>query len=118
MLQAQRVYHGMKTTLTSSPHLLLPPSHLARSKNMTGPLTVNLDTFLADPTSPAALEEARKTAESLITTGALVVKDSRAAAEANDRFLDLFEDYFALDEQVLVKDERPELGYQVVSHAY
>lgn len=79
------------------------------------PTLVDLDIFLADPTSPAALDEARKAAESLILTGALVVRDSRAPAAANDRFLDLFEDYFALPDEVLEKDERPELGYQVVS---
>jgi hypothetical protein len=79
------------------------------------PTLVNLDVFLANPLSPEALDEARKAAESLILTGALVVRDSRAPAAANDRFLDLFEDYFALPDEVLEKDERPELGYQVVS---
>jgi hypothetical protein len=77
--------------------------------------TVNLDVFLADPASPEALDEAKKAAESLILTGALIVKDSRAPKEANDRFIDLFEDYFAQDREVLEKDERPECGYQVVS---
>lgn len=77
------------------------------------PSVVDLDVFLADPTSPAAAEEARKAAESLILTGALVVKDSRADAAANDRFLDLMEEYFALPHDQLAKDERPELGYQV-----
>jgi len=76
--------------------------------------TVNLDAFLADPTSKEGLEEARKAAESLILTGALIVKDSRAPKESNDRFIDLFEDYFAQDREVLQKDERPEWGYQVV----
>jgi hypothetical protein len=79
------------------------------------PAVVDLDIFLADPTSPAAAAEARRAAESLILTGALVVRDSRAPAAANDRFLDLFEDYFALPDEELVKDERPELGFQVVS---
>lgn len=76
--------------------------------------TVSLDTYLADPTSPEGLEEARKAAESLILTGALIVKDSRAPKEANDRFLDLFEDYFSQSTEALKKDERPEVGYQVV----
>jgi len=77
--------------------------------------TVSLDIFLADPTSPPAREEAAKAAESLILTGALIVQDSRAKREVNERFLDLFEDYFAQDEAALKVDERPELGYQVVS---
>jgi hypothetical protein len=76
--------------------------------------TVNLDAFLKDPTSKEGLEEAQKAAESLILTGALIVKDSRAPKESNDRFIDLFEDYFAQDKEVLEKDERPEWGYQVV----
>jgi hypothetical protein len=76
---------------------------------------VSLDTFLADPSSPSAAAEARKAAESLILTGALVVRDSRASKDANDRFLDLFEDYFDQGDEVLKGDERPEWGYQVVS---
>ncbi|OCF34389.1 hypothetical protein I316_03903 [Kwoniella heveanensis BCC8398] len=78
--------------------------------------TVSLDTYLSSssPSSPAALAEARKAAESLILTGALIVQDSRALAnEANDRFLDLFEDYFNQDREVLKGDERPEVGFQV-----
>ncbi|WVQ75753.1 hypothetical protein IAR50_005384 [Cryptococcus sp. DSM 104548] len=75
--------------------------------------TVSLDTFLLDPSSPAALEQARLAAESLVLTGALIVRDSRAPKEANDRFLDLFEDYFSQDDEVLKDDERPELGFQV-----
>ena len=75
---------------------------------------VSLDTFLSCPTSPEGIAEAQKAAESLILTGALVVRDSRATKEANDRFLDLFEDYFDQDEAVLKRDERPEWGYQVV----
>lgn len=75
---------------------------------------VSLDAFLRDPSSPEGVEEAKKTAESLILSGAVIVKDSRAPKEANDRFIDLFEDYFAQDDEVLRKDERPEWGYQVV----
>jgi hypothetical protein len=80
--------------------------------------TVSLDAFIADPTSKEGLEEARKAAESLILTGALIVKDSRAPKESNDRFIDLFEDYFAQDREVLQKDERPEWGYQVVCYPF
>lgn len=76
--------------------------------------TVSLTTFLASPTSSAGKEEARKAAESLILTGAVIVADERATKDANDRFLDLFEDYFALGDEELRGDERPEYGYQVV----
>ena len=76
---------------------------------------VSLDAYLTDPSSPEAQAEAAKAAESLILTGALIVKDSRAPKVANDRFQDLFEDYFAQGQEALKKDERPEVGYQVVS---
>ena len=75
---------------------------------------VSLDIYLSDPKSGSSRSEAYKAAESLILTGALVVRDSRVTAAANNRFLDLFEDYFALPEDLLKRDERPELGYQVV----
>ncbi|KAI5452250.1 hypothetical protein NCC49_000815 [Naganishia albida] len=73
----------------------------------------DLNVYLQDPSSEAALAECRKVAESLITTGALIVKDSRADQTFNDRFLDLLETYFAQDRESLEKDLRPELGYQV-----
>ncbi|KAJ9119684.1 hypothetical protein QFC22_003394 [Naganishia vaughanmartiniae] len=73
----------------------------------------DLNIYLADPTSKAALAECRKVAESLISTGALIVKDTRADQSANDTFLDLLESYFAQDQKALEKDLRPELGYQV-----
>lgn len=75
---------------------------------------ISLDTYLSDPSSSYSKEEAKKAAESLILTGALIVKDERASKDANDRFLDLFEDYFSLGDEVLREDERPEWGYQVV----
>lgn len=80
--------------------------------------TVSLDIFLAEPSSSTAQLEARNAAESLIRTGALIILDSRAPKEANDRFLDLFEDYFAQPQTALKEDERPELGFQVVSGPY
>ena len=77
--------------------------------------TVSLDDYLADPSSAAGLAAARAAAESLILTGALIVRGSRAPKGANDRFIDLFEDYFAQSAEALKRDERPEWGYQVVS---
>ena len=53
-----------------------------------------------------------RTAEALIQYGALVVKDSRVSEEDNATFLDLLEDYFAQDNETLLKDTRPEFGYQ------
>nr|ODN86737.1 hypothetical protein L203_03986 [Cryptococcus depauperatus CBS 7841] len=74
---------------------------------------LSLDTFIRDSQSPEALHEAQKATESLIRTGALIICDTRAPTEANDRFLDLLEDYFSQDEVALKMDERPELGFQV-----
>ncbi|GAA5929507.1 hypothetical protein JCM1841_005955 [Sporobolomyces salmonicolor] len=74
---------------------------------------VDLDTFLASPNSPSAIAEATKTAEALIEYGALIVKDSRVSEEANERFLDLMEDYFSQDKERLEEDLRPEVHFQV-----
>ena len=41
------------------------------------------------------------------------MQDSRVSEEDNSEFLDLIEDYFAQPEELLKRDERPELGYQV-----
>ncbi|OCF78064.1 hypothetical protein I204_02070 [Kwoniella mangroviensis CBS 8886] len=75
--------------------------------------TVSLAPFLLDPLSAESKFECQKAAESLILTGALIVRDERATKEANDRFLDLFEDYFEQGERELKRDERPEVGFQV-----
>lgn len=75
---------------------------------------IDLDLFLTQPQgSEAVISECKKAADALITFGALFVKDSRVSEEDNSTFLDLIEDYFAQPEDVLKKDERPELGYQV-----
>ncbi|KAI1125831.1 Clavaminate synthase-like protein [Nemania abortiva] len=74
---------------------------------------IDLDVFLAAPTSPAALDECAKAARALITYGALVLRDSRVAEDDNAAFLDLMEDYFAQPVEALRRDERPEFNYQV-----
>ncbi|WWC73863.1 uncharacterized protein I206_107835 [Kwoniella pini CBS 10737] len=75
--------------------------------------TISLDTFLRDSKSSKGISEAQKAAESLISTGALIIQDSRISKESNDKFLDLFEDYFNQDQDILKFDERPEVGFQV-----
>ncbi|KAF8831214.1 hypothetical protein HHX47_DHR1000283 [Lentinula edodes] len=74
---------------------------------------VDLDIFLADPLSPAAVAEAKKTADALVTYGALVIKDSRINEEDNEKFLNLLENYFAQSEEIIKKDVRKEWAYQV-----
>ncbi|KAI1336360.1 hypothetical protein F5Y15DRAFT_204579 [Xylariaceae sp. FL0016] len=75
---------------------------------------IDLDVFLSSPRdSPATQAECAKAARALITYGALVLHDSRVAEEDNVAFLDLLEDYFAQPAEVLRRDERPDLGYQI-----
>jgi len=73
---------------------------------------IDLDAYLnGDPTARA--REAKNTADALIQYGALIVKDGRVSESDNGNFLDLLEDYFAQPNQELLKDTRPEFGYQV-----
>jgi hypothetical protein len=75
---------------------------------------IDLDIFLSQPRDSEAVQaECTKAANALITYGALVLHDSRVSEEDNTTFLDLLEDYFALPEAELKKDERPELSYQI-----
>ncbi|KAM0338777.1 hypothetical protein ACHAPU_011200 [Fusarium lateritium] len=75
---------------------------------------IDLDVYLNNPVdSEAVQEECRKAASALITYGALVLHDSRVSEEDNSTFLDILEDYFAQPEEVLKKDEKPELSYQI-----
>ncbi|CAM8964844.1 unnamed protein product [Rhodiola kirilowii] len=45
-------------------------------------------------------------------TGALLVRDPRCAAELNDRFIDMMENYFDMPNEFKRRQERPELRYQ------
>ncbi|KFH40616.1 hypothetical protein ACRE_086850 [Hapsidospora chrysogenum ATCC 11550] len=82
-------------------------------KDMNLPI-IDLDIFLNNPTSsPAVQAECARAANALITYGALILHDSRVSPDTNDAFLDLLEDYFAQPEDVLRRDERPELSYQI-----
>ncbi|KKA26000.1 hypothetical protein TD95_002724 [Thielaviopsis punctulata] len=75
---------------------------------------VDLDLFLALPhDNPRVIAECHKAAEAIIAFGALIVHDSRVSESANESFLDLMEDYFALPASELKRDERPELSYQI-----
>ncbi|KAH8120079.1 Clavaminate synthase-like protein [Phellopilus nigrolimitatus] len=75
---------------------------------------INLDLFLTEThESQAVVAECKKAADALVMYGALLVQDSRVSEDDNDTFLDLVEDYFSQSEEILRKDERSELGYQV-----
>ncbi|KIJ53454.1 hypothetical protein M422DRAFT_25332 [Sphaerobolus stellatus SS14] len=74
---------------------------------------VDLDVYLNSTSDDERDRECKKAAEALITYGALILHDSRVEEEDNSTFLDLLEDYFAQPDELLRKDERPELGYQV-----
>ena len=49
----------------------------------------------------------------MITYGALILHDSRVEEKDNINFLNLLEDYFSQPDELLKRDERPELAYQV-----
>lgn len=70
------------------------------------------DIRFAAPSDLTDLLCAFSTADALIKYGALLVKDSRVSEEDNATFLDLLEDYFVQDNETLLKDTRPEFGYQ------
>jgi len=75
---------------------------------------IDLDLYLNQPRdSPEVRGECVKAAKALVTYGALVLHDSRVSEDDNGNFLDLLEDYFALPEEELKRDERPELSYQI-----
>ncbi|KAI0801019.1 Clavaminate synthase-like protein [Fomes fomentarius] len=74
---------------------------------------VDIDVFLSAPDTEESLKECRKAADALIVYGALLLHDSMVSEDDNNTFLDLIEDYFAQPEEMLKKDERPDLGYQV-----
>jgi isopenicillin N synthase-like dioxygenase len=75
---------------------------------------IDLDAYLNNSLDSDLVQvECRKAADALITYGALVLHDSRVSEQDNSTFLDLLEDYFAQDDDVLRKDERPDLSYQV-----
>jgi len=60
-----------------------------------------------------ANEEAKKAAEGLFKYGLLIVKDPRASAADNDRFLDMIEKYFEQPDDIKSKDVHKEYYYQV-----
>ncbi|KAK0465592.1 uncharacterized protein EV420DRAFT_1262645 [Desarmillaria tabescens] len=75
---------------------------------------IDLDLFLSQPRhTEVVIDECKKVADALIVYGALLLRDSRVSEQDNNTFLDLLEDYFAQPEDILKKDERPELSYQV-----
>ncbi|EPZ34897.1 hypothetical protein O9G_002028 [Rozella allomycis CSF55] len=45
--------------------------------------------------------------------GAIAIRDSRVPFEKNEHFLDILEKYFSQDEEALMRDSRPEIGYQI-----
>ena len=74
---------------------------------------ISLGPFLKDPNSSESLAESAKAAKAIRDFGALVVQDPRIPGNVNENFLDLFERYFQQGREILEKDSRPELHYQV-----
>ncbi|CAG8708511.1 7458_t:CDS:2, partial [Acaulospora morrowiae] len=74
---------------------------------------INLELFLNDRDDPLVIIECKKTANTLINYGTLLVKDPRVTEEDNSRFLDLMEDYFAQPFETKLKDVRSGVDYQM-----
>lgn len=74
---------------------------------------IDLQPYLSDPSSPAALAACATLADTLVATSALVVRDPRVPAGLNDRFIDLLERYYAQPRAATAADERPEVHFQV-----
>lgn len=74
---------------------------------------IDLNMFRSDPSSDGAKAECAKVAEGFHKYGVLILRDSRATDEGNDRFLDMVENYFEQPEETVRADVRPELSYQV-----
>eukprot|EP00698_Gefionella_okellyi_P003592 TRINITY_DN13377_c0_g1_i1.p1 TRINITY_DN13377_c0_g1~~TRINITY_DN13377_c0_g1_i1.p1 ORF type:complete len:357 (-),score=74.92 TRINITY_DN13377_c0_g1_i1:40-1110(-) len=56
---------------------------------------------------------AKTVADCLRTTGVLIVRDPRVSEADNNRFVDMFENYYEQPYDVKMKDVRPHLHYQV-----
>jgi isopenicillin N synthase-like dioxygenase len=65
------------------------------------------------PPSAELLATARAATDALHRFGVLIVRDPRASAAANDKFLDLLELYFAQPDEVKDADVRKDVYYQV-----
>ncbi|KAI0470790.1 Clavaminate synthase-like protein [Xylariaceae sp. FL0804] len=102
------------TPTATAPAVAAAADEIEEEVGMDLPL-VDLDVFRLQPPggSAAARDECARAARALITHGALVLHDSRVSEDDNTAFLDLLEDYFAQPAEVLKRDERPDLGYQV-----
>lgn len=89
------------------------PNSVAVASTMDLPV-IDLAIFLQEPrSSPRFQQECQRAADALITYGALILHDPRVSEDDNSAFLDLLEDYFAQPDDILRRDERPELGYQI-----
>lgn len=78
--------------------------------------TIDLSVWLgdgADHSSETARAACAAVADSLRETGLAIIRDPRVSEADNDAFLDLLERYFEQPDEVLDKDTRPELFYQV-----
>lgn len=75
--------------------------------------TVEIASFLNDPSSPEAMEACKQISQALYEFGAIVIKDPRVTESHNEMFLNQMEAYFSQPLELKMKDARPEYSYQV-----
>ena len=59
------------------------------------------------------ISSCQKLARCLKENGILIIRDPRVSEDDNNRFLNMMEDYFEQDEQIILRDARPQWFYQV-----
>jgi len=74
---------------------------------------IDIQLYLNDPYSQEAIDECKRVAHLLHTMGAISIRDPRVTTEDNSSFLDILESYFNRPEELLLKDARPEIHYQM-----
>jgi len=75
--------------------------------------TIDIGPFLSSKNSEKAIESCYKTAEILMETSCLIIRDPRVTEQDNSNFLDMMERYFEQPLEEKMKDVHPELSYQL-----
>jgi isopenicillin N synthase-like dioxygenase len=69
--------------------------------------------YLNNPESQEAINECKRLADLMHNMGALAIRDPRVTFDDSNSFLDILESYFERPQELLLKDARPEIHYQI-----